>query len=66
MPFIDLIFNESTWDVSMHKLTVRESYLSLCILFTLSLIDVRLANQTFTNEMARVTTENTNQIIKSI
>jgi hypothetical protein len=43
MPFIDAIFDITTWDASSRKLTIREYDFAFCVLYALSIVDIGLA-----------------------
>ena len=61
-PLVNLIFDESTWDIVRCKLTVRKNEFAFSILLALALIDVCLAYQAVTNEISGKSAKDTKKI----
>jgi hypothetical protein len=60
MPFIDLLLDKSSRDISQGELFIGEHDLSISVLLTLSFHDIVLTGQTFADEMSCQTAEYAN------
>ena len=61
-PLVDLVFDESTRDVTRYKLISRKNDFAFSILLALALIDICLAYQAVTNEMSGKSAKDTKKI----
>ena len=61
-PFVDSVFDESSWDILRCVLTVRKDNLAFGILLAFAIVNVCLAYQAITNEMSGKSTKDTKKI----